>query len=157
MKTDFILRPAAISDMWDIYELANSQDVRLVSFSHDPISRDVHKKWYLDKLNDKKCHIFIITNISHQFIGSVRFDLTSSNLYTVSILITKQFRGIGLGPKVIQECSRNILNKHPPRYHIKAMILEGNIASLKSFLKAGYHEIGQTTSENNKSIELVFP
>ena len=156
MKTDFIIRDATLADMWDIYTLANSPEVRLISFSHDSISRKEHEKWFLDKLKDKKCHVFVITNISHQFIGSIRFDITSFNEYVVSTLIIKEFRCLGIGTKVIQEASGNILKEHPNCY-IKAFIFESNMASIKSFLKAGYRKLIQNTTKDKVYFELIFP
>jgi len=156
MTNDIILRRATLADMWDLYKLSNSPEVRAVSFHQDPITREEHEKWYQNKLSDDNCIMFVITNNDRDFVGSIRFDKTSTQECIVSILINQQFRGRGVGTQAIKEASKIIMN-NSPTCRIKARILKNNIGSLKSFLRAGYQESTQPSSENNEPIELIFP
>ena len=153
MKTDFTLRLATQGDMWDIYELANSPEVRSVSIHSTPISRAEHEKWYLAKLADKSCKLFVISNQTKDFIGTVRFDLTDSKEFTITIYLVKEFRGKGLGTRIINQSS-HILVKDFSDHKIKAEILENNHGSLNSFLKAGYKQVS-TQSLAGKSFLIL--
>lgn len=140
MHADFVIRTATQADMWDIYDLASSPEVRAVSIHSNPISRAEHEKWYLAKLADKTCHLYVIRHQTKDFIGTVRFDLTGSLGFTITIYLVKEFRGKGLGHQIIRDASNTLLEKYP-QHKISAEILEGNHGSLHSFLKAGYKQV----------------
>jgi len=154
MQTDFLLRPATLDYMWDIYELANSSEVRAVSIHSNPIIREEHEKWYLAKLADKTCKLYVVSNASKDFIGTVRFDLSNSREFTITIYLIKEFRGKGLGTQIISEASKDILHEYPD-HRIKAEIMEGNQGSLCSFIKAGYKKKSSLLIDSKKFIKLI--
>ena len=153
---NLVLRSATQDDIWEVYRLANSPDIRSVSFHPRHISREEHEMWYQQKLTDKNCIFMIISNKAKDFIGSIRFDLTKPNTYLVSVYLAKIFRGYGIGTQAIFQASKMILTNNPA-IKIKAQIKKSNIGSYKSFLNAGYREVKKSSIYKKAYIEMIFP
>lgn len=110
------LRPMTIEDAGKMLEWKNYPETRKFAIaSHDEIKIENHLKWlesniqYFQMIDDK---------------GAIRIQDNE-----VSIWIDRQFWGEGLASKAIKLVSKN---------GFIAKIVEGNIASMRAFLKAGY-------------------
>lgn len=130
---------AAQSDVMDLFELANDQEVRNNSFNQGNITIEEHKKWFEEKLKNKNCYFYIIRQ-NHDFIGSVRFDSDEENQFTISIQIAKKYRGKGLSGKIISDATGKFLSVKSDA-KIIAKIKCSNLASIKAFTKSGYEII----------------
>jgi RimJ/RimL family protein N-acetyltransferase len=105
------------------------------SFNSQPINFDDHSKWYDDKLKNKNS-LYLIGEIGMSPIGVVRFDKDKNGKTIVGVLIEKNYRGRNLAiPFLKLACSEyQKFNKS----EIFAYIKKNNIASIRSFEKAGF-------------------
>jgi len=144
IQEQFVIKPAQISDMRDVFELSNDATVRKNSFLSEPIIWENHEKWFTQKIQDSKIIFYIIKTRVQDFIGYVRFDPEDDAYeYRISIHLTDRYRGKGFGKKIIEQATQQVLNNGLAKTVI-AYIKEENVPSLKSFEKAGYIHAGKT-------------
>jgi RimJ/RimL family protein N-acetyltransferase len=131
---------ATENDLVDVFLLSNDPVVRRASFTPQQIDFSSHVEWFVKKTSDKNVAFLIVREIENNFVGYVRFEKESGSLdkvFVVSVHLTKDFRGRGLGAKIIFEATKLILQQHRGA-KVYALVKKDNIASYKSFLKAGY-------------------
>ncbi len=134
MAEEFSIRLAKTEDMKNVFDLSNDDTVRQNSIHTEKIEWENHVKWFENRLNNTNSPFYIIESLSEDFIGQVRIDKKDENI--ISISIKKDFRGKGLAPDIIRECS--IKSKFNEIY---AYIKSDNIPSQNAFIKAGYQYI----------------
>ncbi len=127
-------RKAKEEDLLDVYNWSNDLLVRKNSFNSDLIKLEDHKKWYLNKIKNKKS-LFLIILINGKKGGVVRFEVKKDET-TIGVLIAKNYRGQKLASKLLKESSKLYFNKFDKE--IYAYIKKENKVSIKSFEKAGY-------------------
>jgi len=127
-------RLAKLEDMLMVYNLSNDETVRYFSYNSDPIILESHKKWFENKLTDKKC-LFLIVLFNNESAGIVRYEM-NDKYATVGVLIAKKFRGKKLASYFLRESAKKYFKQnHLP---IFAYIKKDNKASIKSFENSGY-------------------
>ena len=150
-KEHIFLRKATFNDALDIFNLANETIVRENSFSSNKIEWDEHIEWFKNKLESNTCEIFIIECLG-EFAGQVRFDINSEqNEAVISISIVEKMRGLGLSSFVITNSLRELPKFRRDVKLIKAYIKDENIASVKSFMRAGFRFLQNTRVNGCKS------
>ncbi len=149
MSEKFILRKAMLDDMMKVLELSNDPVVRQNSINQEQIELEKHQIWFKNRLKKSDEPFFIVESPSKEFIAQVRFDKNEEN--TISISITKPFRGKGLANLILKECSEKS-NLAP----IYAYIKKENTISLKSFEKAQYKTISDTIINNVEFWKLKY-
>lgn len=154
IDNSLVLRKAAIKDMYNIYELSNNPDVRKNSFSPDRIELEHHKIWFDNTLNNETC-FFLIAEIDNIFAGQVRFDINGVEA-TISISISKQYRGIGVGKLTIQKALHMLYTEHPNIQYVKSYIKKGNVYSMRLFEKAGFQYIMETLIKGQDALEYRY-
>jgi len=118
MKTKF--RIARITDAKFLFDLKNDKDVRKWSIaSKEKIKWDNHLEWLHKHLKE----IFIIT-YNDKNAGDIRLEDNGE----VAIKIDKKFRGKGLADYAI-----NVARF--PRDKLTAKIVDGNVPSMRLFIK----------------------
>lgn len=124
-----IARPATTHDSDFLLELKNDPVMRQFSVvTHKEIKKQAHNKWLEEHLDE----IQIIFDDENR-IGMLRVTKDRE----ISINLRPDFRGKGYGTRILKEfCPINVWAK----------IVNGNVASMKIFLKNGF-EI--TDYENN--------
>ena len=132
MAEEFLIRFATIDDMQKVFELSNDDVVRANSINQEKINWEEHVEWFNNRIKKQGEPFYIVESQTGEFIAQVRFD--KKEKVVISISITKPFRGKGMASKIIKECSQKSRFKK-----ISAFIKDENIASQKSFLKAGYN------------------
>jgi len=138
---DLIIKEATLDDMMDVYYLSNDPLVRQNSFNTEKIKLEDHKKWYFDKINNKEVFFYVIRDkVTTELISYIRFEKEKNDEYIASLAILEKFRGKGLGYKLLKLVSSEVINKKEVN-KINAFIKPENIASIKTFKKAGYVEI----------------
>lgn len=130
------LRRAGINDKKKIFEWVNEKLTRANSFSTDAISFETHSVWYDNKMKDEKA-VYFIGEKSDSPIGLIRFDKGEGGLTIVGILIDVQYRGKGLSAELLRKACAEYLKMNTDDI-IYAYIKTENIASVKSFTKAGF-------------------
>ena len=135
MEEELAVRAVNQKDVDLLFKWANNETARQNSFNSEKITYKEHTSWLERKLNDKNCYFYIFEK-RHSCIGQVRFQIEKDNA-VISISLDEKFRGEGLGSKMIVGAI-NHFYKEASYYSIKAYIKKGNIASLKTFKKAGF-------------------
>lgn len=135
------IRIATENDMEQIFKLSNDEVVRKNSINQNQIKWEDHVSWFKTRIQNIKEPFFIVSDLNDNLVAQVRFDEKDKTI--ISISISKDFRGKGLGHKIIKECS-----KKSNFNEIYAYIKKTNIASIKSFQKAGYNFIGEDGEYN---------
>lgn len=116
-------------------ELKNYPETRKFAIaSHDKVKRWNHLKW----LKNNIIGFQVIENNS-QRIGAVRVHEG-----VISIWIDRQFWGLGVATEVIKRVAQ--------KGHT-AIIVDGNVASLRAFIKAGFLPVAHSAITKNYFLE----
>lgn len=134
MTNKLEIRKAVAADVDLLYRWTNDELVRKHSFSSDIIPYESHCEWYQKKINDENSLFFIVEE-NKSPAGLVRFDIDNGSA-TIGVSIDKNFRGKGLGNKIISLGVHTYFSEND--FPILAAIKNENIASIKSFEKAGF-------------------
>lgn len=139
------IRKASIKDAIFFYELRNEKSARNNFFNKKNIKYNDHLKWYKKKIK-KKNAIFLVALINNsEKIGTIRYE-TEKIFTNISINISKKFRNLGYGSKIIKN-SEKFLKK---KLIIISRIKNNNKASIKIFTKNNYKVI-----KNNNDLMLM--
>jgi RimJ/RimL family protein N-acetyltransferase len=128
------LRQAKLTDVDLIFEWSNDQLVRQQSFNSDVIVYEPHCEWFTHKLNDKNSLLSILES-DNKPASFLRIDIKVNNA-TIGVLTAPEFRGKGLASVFIQKGVAEYFKSNS--LPILASIKKQNIASIKSFEKAGF-------------------
>ncbi|MDC0865585.1 UDP-2,4-diacetamido-2,4,6-trideoxy-beta-L-altropyranose hydrolase [bacterium] len=142
-RKNWQVRKANEKDIRLYFSWVNEKDVRQNSINKDFIPYDIHKKWFYSKLKDNNYFLFL-TLIEDQPIGQVRFVI-EQEIARVDYSIARQFRGRGLGKKLLGESIgefRKFSNKK-----IIGEVLPDNISSKKIFKSLGFRLINQNINK----------
>ena len=117
------LRPMLMEDADFMLSLKNDPQTREFAIvSQDEISKEDHYKWLEDNLQ----YFQVIE--SGVRCGAVRIQNNE-----ISIWIAHPFRGNGIATFILDKVSEHGMIAH---------IVEGNVASMKAFIRAGFEPIG---------------
>jgi RimJ/RimL family protein N-acetyltransferase len=142
------MRQAKLTDVDLVFEWSNDQLVREQSFHSDVISYVPHCEWFDNKLTDKAAFIYIL-EADEKPASMLRIEI-KTNHAVIGVVIGKKFRGQGLGSISI---SRGVAEYFKANsLPILASIKKQNIASIKSFEKAGFSYL---RDEKIKQIDSV--
>lgn len=132
---DLFLREADRNDAQIILEWRNDPFTRNNSFTKERIDFDTHLKWYMRKLADENCFMYILMDKTEK-IGQIRIDKVN-DIGEISYIIAPDKRGMGYGKKIIELSERIVSN------NIKALtglVENTNEASKKCFQSNHYSE-----------------
>ncbi|MBP2201425.1 RimJ/RimL family protein N-acetyltransferase [Methanococcus voltae] len=119
-----------------LFDWRNDPEVRNNSGDSSELVYNNHKEWFFNALKNKDVVILLAINDNSEEVGQVRLNISKSQ-GIISISLDKSFRGNGYGTYIIKKASSIFLNN----FHIKSIIAKirkENLASVKSFEKAGY-------------------
>ncbi|MGQ9706674.1 MAG: GNAT family N-acetyltransferase [bacterium] len=136
---DIGIRRAKPSDSHKVWKWRNSPLVRSMSFSAKEIPWEIHKKWFNERLTSKNSYLYIayIDNEDNtDDVGIIRFEVKGVSA-EVSIFLSPSYIRKGLGFQIIMLGTEQFVIDSGIR-RIIALIKESNIASVRSFEKAGY-------------------
>lgn len=131
----YFLRALSQEDKALMYHWANDPDTRNNSFSIDDIPYEKHSSWFDTKLHDSSATYYMCFYKGIKS-GIVRFD-RMENHSLVGINIAPEQRKKGLSSVFLQLATRMYFEMFPEAV-ILAFIKKSNIASVKSFEKAGF-------------------
>ncbi len=148
------LRRASEVDAKFLWELANDSEVREASFSANPISWENHISWLKSKLSDELCVFFVAIGNDALPVGQIRYDI-SNNEAIVSVSIVKGFRNKGYGTRIVSSSAQRLFKiKEIDLVH--AYVKPENKASLSTFLKANFKDVGIASVNSHQAIHLVL-
>jgi len=153
----FTIKLAEKCDAKDVFSLSNDSEVRKNSFNTNVITWEDHIKWFKNKIVSEGCVFFVIRSDENKFIGQIRFDSITEEkkTYIVSISVHKDFRGKGLGSKLLKESIDRLFDNFDAK-KIYAYIQEINKPSLKTFNKIGYKIVGDKICNDVKFLKLQY-
>lgn len=118
-----------------VFEWANDEEVRKHSFNNKKIIYEEHRKWYLNKLKDVDCNIFLLAD-SYKNIGIVRCQ-REENDTVISYSISKENRGKGYGYKILAMLEEELVKKYGNQ-NLIAYVKKENLASIRVFERLNY-------------------
>lgn len=155
MNNMISFRKAEKKDLEFLFNLHNEEAVKIASFNSNSISLDEHREWFKKRLSSNDSFIFI-AEFDDQPIAQVRFDLSNCGEAEINIAVIQSSRGRGRGSEILRRLSRQFLKDFPKIEIIRAFIKPDNLASLRSFKKAGYKIIGEAVQKDCKCVEMVL-
>lgn len=139
--TGLKLRTPLIADSSFLYEIRNSTASRRYSLNSSPIEIHEHDVWFKSRMLRHPDEPFWVAYNDEGLIGYVRFDLTESNIFVISLGLGESSLGIGLGYVLLKESVKTFFDYFPDS-RITAKVHKNNEPSLKIFSRAGFHKIG---------------
>ena len=130
------LRPVRETDARLLWEWANDPEVRVVSFSPQPIVWEQHLDWLRSKLEKENCRFFLAVDGEDEAVGLARFDLRE-NEAVVSVSLGRRFRGAGYGTELLRLAGEKMFRDSAVKV-IKAYVKPDNQAALNAFVRAGF-------------------
>ncbi len=146
-------RKAKKTDLDLYFDWANDSDTRNNSFDSQTIDYQTHTNWFLRKIVDKNTLLLVFENEEQTPVGQVRIE-QKTNENIIGISIDKNFRGLGLAVPMLENSCKIFFEEFDEKV-IHAYIKKSNLASVKSFKKAGFQEEKELLIGNEISYLLV--
>ena len=153
---DIKLRQIVKEDSLQLFEWANDQVVRKFSFSPKRIKWSDHQVWFKNRLNRDDCWIYIAINKGGEPIGQIRFEAVDSDVIQVDFSLCIKHRRKGLGVKFIQTAIHEMLSIDVKYKKIIAWVKIVNVASQKTFKRAGFIKLSAGGKSHKNCICLAF-
>ncbi|HSQ12706.1 MAG TPA: UDP-2,4-diacetamido-2,4,6-trideoxy-beta-L-altropyranose hydrolase [Candidatus Deferrimicrobium sp.] len=138
-QSEFKIRRAGVGDALLLWQWANDPLTRRNSFSRAAISWDDHQAWCAKKFAAPDCRWWIM-QIGDLPVAQIRYDrvvLDSGVAAEISFSVAPGFRGRRLGTRLL-EATAPLAAGELAADSIQAVALQGNEASRRVFLKAGF-------------------
>ncbi|CAM3952014.1 MULTISPECIES: GNAT family N-acetyltransferase [Flavobacterium] len=155
MNRNVSLRKANTDDLMLYFDWTNDTSVRENSYQSEVISLENHSKWFLAKIKDDSCAMYVFENHLKQPIGQVRIQKQDDKIAIIGISNDKDHRGKGYANEMLAIASKQFIEENP-NYTISAYIKLENKASEKSFKKAGYQLDIVLEYQNHTSYHYIF-
>lgn len=146
------LRKANEKDLKTVFKWSNDNLVRRNSFNSEPILLKDHKKWYLNKIQNKNT-LFLIALVNEEPAGLIRFEMANEKA-VIGILVGKKHRGQKLANVILRKSVKVYFSKF--KLPIVAYIKENNIISQRSFQNVGFDYNGEKTINGSKSYIYIL-
>jgi len=118
----------------------NHPSTRRFSVDSAPVPWSTHQRWWAGSVSSGR-RILLVACSGESDLGVLRYDLDGSTA-TVSIYLDPGLAGLGLGCVVLREGTAWIASNAPSVDRIHAVILPENVASIRSFVAAGFKSLG---------------
>jgi RimJ/RimL family protein N-acetyltransferase len=127
------IRRATKEDMMQYFYWANDPEVRAASFYPEQISLSGHQVWFNKIIADTDSFLFVFESDGN-LVGQVRIEKRDRTV--IGISVDKSFRGRGIAVNMLRMAMERYFEiGSDPVY---AYIRKNNLASVKSFGKAGF-------------------
>ncbi|WP_051908797.1 UDP-2,4-diacetamido-2,4,6-trideoxy-beta-L-altropyranose hydrolase [Candidatus Odyssella acanthamoebae] len=130
------LRKAQLEDLDLVYSWQQLKEIRKFFNNPSAPSYGEHKEWFIKRLK-KTSEPYLILVHEGKDIGAVSLTINSTQEYELSWYILPSYWGKGIGTAALE-----LVKKYGSIHPIRAFVNKGNIASHKSFKKAGFKELG---------------
>lgn len=133
------VRRAGTSDMQELWEWRNHPLVRAASRDGRTIELNAHAAWFEATLRAPDRDLLVVSEARGGAIAVLRFDVDADGQAAeISIYATPAGLGRGLGALALRAGERWLAAHRPSVVEIRAVIREGNAASVAAFESAGY-------------------
>jgi UDP-2,4-diacetamido-2,4,6-trideoxy-beta-L-altropyranose hydrolase len=147
------IRRATAADCRLLWELANDPAVRTSAFSPASIPWEDHVAWFESKMQTPTCHL-LIAEAGGAVAGQVRVDERSNGQGEIDISVASEFRGEGLGSRLIGLALRQLFAS-TALARIHAYILPENTGSQRAFEKAGFQRAGEGQFKGHRALHYT--
>jgi UDP-2,4-diacetamido-2,4,6-trideoxy-beta-L-altropyranose hydrolase len=147
LMSDLNLRKATSDDTLLLFHWANDPEARRNSYFSEVITLETHQRWFNNRLKDGST-IFYIVELEGVPAGLVRYDVADDRTI-VGVTIDKKFRGRGFASVFLKATAEQYFGQH--HQDILAYIKKTNMASVKTFEKAGYVKIKDAMVHGSES------
>jgi len=151
---ELTLRPAQADDCRLIWEWANDPLTRAVSFSAEPIPWEDHVEWFTTQLSDPDCLFYVALDADEVPIGQIRYQIEGQEAI-VSVSVSPGWRGRGYGSQIIRLASQKVFEGTAVNL-IHAYVKPDNVASVRSFSKAGFADHGTRVVQGHLAYHFVL-
>ena len=133
------LRPATLADAVFLLRLRNDPLTRANSLNPNEVTPDQHAIWLATTLGSATRHLYVAeaSFTVTDSLGMVRLDLGDRDTAEVSITVAPECRGQGWAGPMLEAAHAEA--KRLGITHLVATVKPANTASLRAFLRAGYH------------------
>ena len=121
-----------------LLEWANEESTVKSRFNNSLIKTDEHNKWFARAIENNDILHLIGSIDKNNKIGQIRFERWKYNEATIDITIAKQWRGRGLGTKLLEMGVQSVKENWPEIIVFRSEIKMSNTASQKLFEKGGF-------------------
>lgn len=137
------LRPAQQADLWLYHWWANDPEVRLNSFSSEPIPLERHQRWFAGCLNSSLALLRVLEDRAHLPLGQIRFERAhaASNRAVIGLSLDYFARGRGLASTLLQMGLVELRRCWGEDIEAYGEVRADNLPSSRAFLRAGFQEI----------------
>jgi RimJ/RimL family protein N-acetyltransferase len=146
----FEIRDVVLDDAELLFEWANDSLTRANSFNSDRINWNSHLVW-LQRILKDACGKFYLFLHENEPVGIVRFDLSEETI--IGVTVAPEYRGKNVGSEIIKMACTKFHESNEA--DVLAYIKTGNIASQKSFIKAGFVFLRNEIFKNEECIILI--
>lgn len=137
MNQTSVLRKVEEKDIDLLFEWANDEECRKNSFHSEKIEYKDHREWFLKKINDKNCNMYLCI-AEDDYVGQVRLDIDESkSTGMISYSIGKGYRGKGYGLIILELLEFEVKKLGKIKY-LLGQVKYNNLASQKVFVKLNY-------------------
>lgn len=147
------IRPIQLSDEAITFKWASDPLTRNNSYQSAEISSEVHHQWFAKKLLDEMASYWIL-EVNQQAAGLIRFDKDKTST-VIGIMMGKEFRGKGLSSTFLRLACEAYFTTHDDT-EVIAYIKKENLASIKSFEKAGFKTFKEEKIHGTDSLVLKY-
>ncbi|MFA6081577.1 MAG: UDP-2,4-diacetamido-2,4,6-trideoxy-beta-L-altropyranose hydrolase [Patescibacteria group bacterium] len=136
LSKSLVLREANIEDLTNVYKLSNEKFIRKNSLNQDQIIFKDHVNWFKEKISNKNIY-FVVAYLDNKLVGQVRFKIWG-NLAVISVSISNNFRGLGLGKHILMKSLIKLKHTHNFIKKINAVVKKSNKISQAFFLNNNF-------------------
>lgn len=148
LQAQLAFRKVTSDDADLLFEWANEPAVRQFSFNPEPIPFETHLNWLNGKLASVNS-LLLLAEIKNQPAALLRFELQERQAI-ISYQIGADFRGKGLGHRVLQLGLRELKKHFPEAEEAIGYVQAENIPSVRAFEKAEFSK-AETLVDGKKS------
>lgn len=138
---EVLLRAAELKDSDLVLVWRNDPEAVRQSVSGVAVEKKVHRRWFREAVVSSKTVLLIaeaLLTTGVTPIGMCRFDSGEAGIWKVSLNINPDFRGRGLGGRVLQSSLSRVKVDWGPEVEIQAVVHESNLPSLRVFETVGF-------------------
>ncbi|MBD2715011.1 UDP-2,4-diacetamido-2,4,6-trideoxy-beta-L-altropyranose hydrolase [Microvirga sp. STR05] len=152
----FHLRPVRPTDSAQLLAWTNDPTVRQHSFNPNPVPQPAHEQWFAARLEDPNSLLLVAEDAaSGQPVGLIRFQAEGTEA-TLSYLLDAAYRGRGLAPLLLLAGTRMAVHFFARVRQIVGHVQTANVASVKAFERAGYHQSAKPLTPAPDSVSFVW-
>lgn len=149
------IRSADIEDAELLWRWANDAAVRERSFNREPILWDAHLEWFSRRLASPDTKFYLLLE-DEEPVGQIRYDRDAAdNSAEIGFSVAQKHRGKGFGTEILRLTTQRALEDLKCD-KITAVVIEGNAASSKAFVRAGFTSEGLSDIRGKRAFRYVW-